>query len=279
MATKPSDLLSRGFFPDHTQLQERILVTPADVIVGDRCWIDFGLNGEDVAICEFSTVKGDITAHGDLRIDNFCEIIGDVTAEQDAYLGEGVKIRGKLTVLGDMDIGDNVQLNQGFEARGWISIRNPMPVILYIFLYLMALLHLEREEEVEKFLSQITAEEVDPSTPLLIPPRSVFNIGAISIPAPLSIGAHSRFHGTISAESIDVGEYTSIFGSLRAAGSIKIGGNTEVHGEVVSGERVSIDHGALVLGNVFAPTLEMEEDARVEGLIRAPEGLRIRRKE
>lgn len=277
MDTNPRELFSRGFFPDHTQLQERILVTPADMIVGDRCRIDFGLSGEDIAICEFCLVTGDITAHGDLRIDNFCEIIGDVTAEQNAFLGEGVKIRGKLTVLGDMDIGDNVQLDQGFEARGWISIRNPMPVILYILLYLMALLHLEREEEVEKFLTHLTDEGANPAAPLLIPPRSVFTIEGISIPAPLTIGAHSRFHGTISAESIEVGGYTTIFGSLRSAGAIQIGGNTEVHGEVVSGERVVMDHGTSVLGNVFAPTLDMDEDVRVEGLIRAPEGLRIRR--
>jgi predicted acyltransferase (DUF342 family) len=272
--TSPN-LLSRGFFPDHTELQEHTLVTDSDIVVGDRCQIEYGLTGECVAVCEFSKVLGNLTAHGELRVDNFCQIQGDVTAEENAFLGEGVHIRGKLTVHGDMDIGDNVQIDRGFEAKGWIVIRNPMPVIVYLLLYLMALLKFEREEELQKFLDQMSGEDAEPETPLLIPPRSQLSMDGLTFQTPLTIGAHNRLHGTIRAESVEVGEHTTIFGSLRSPGNVQIGEHAIIHGEIVSGETVRVARGASILGNVFAPTLELHEEARVEGLIKAPEGLRI----
>ncbi len=275
MEIKSPNLLVRGYFPDNTELQEHILVTDGDIVVGDRCQIGYGLTGECVAVCEFSKVSGNLTAHGELRVDNFCQIQGDVTAEENAFLGEGVHIKGKLTVHGDMDIGDNVQIDRGFEAKGWIVIRNPMPVIVYLLLYLMALLKFEREEELQKFLDQMTGEDAEPETPLLIPPRTQLSMEELAFVTPLTIGANNRLHGTIRAESVDVGDHTTIFGSVRSPGEVQIGEHTIIHGEIVSGARVRMARGASVLGNVFAPTLELHEEARVEGLIKAPEGLRI----
>ncbi|MDD1675232.1 MAG: polymer-forming cytoskeletal protein [Methanomicrobiales archaeon] len=275
MEIESPTLLSRGFFPDNTELQEHILVTERDIVVGDRCQIEYGLTGECVAVCEFSRIRGNVTAHGELRIDNFCQVQGDVTAEDDAFLGEGVHVQGKLTVYGDMDIGDNVKIDRGFEAKGWIVIRNPMPVIVYLLLYLMALLKYEREEDLEKFLGEVTAADAEDSTPLLIPARTHLSMEELNFQAPLVIGAHNRLHGTIRAESIEVGEHTTIFGSLRTPGKVRVGAHTTVHGEVVSGEAVQVDRGAVIMGNVYAPTLELHEEARVDGLIKAPEGLRI----
>lgn len=275
MEITPPNLLSRGFFPDHTELQEHTLVTVGDIVVGDRCQIEYGLTGESVAVCEFSRVNGSLTAHGELRVDNFCQIQGDVTAEENAFLGEGVHIRGKLTVHGDMDIGDNVQIDRGFEAKGWIVIRNPMPVIVYLLLYLMALLKFEREDELQKFLNQISGEDAEPETPLIIPPRSQLTMEGLTFQTPLTVGAHNRLYGTVRAESIEIGEHTTVFGSLRSPGTVKVSENAVIHGEIVSGETVHVARGATILGNVFAPTLELHEDARVEGLIKAPEGLRI----
>jgi predicted acyltransferase (DUF342 family) len=148
-ATGDHDWFRRCTLPDHTELQERTLKTDQDIVIGDRCQIDYGLSGKDVVICEFSKINGNINANGDVRIDNWCEIAGDVVADEDAYLGEGVRIKGKLVVHGDLDIGDNVQIERGFEAKGWISIRNPMPVIVYIMMYLVALLGIEKEDELD----------------------------------------------------------------------------------------------------------------------------------
>ncbi len=110
---------------------------------------------------------------GDVRIDNFCEIHGgDVYTTADAYLGEGgVKIKGRLIVNGgDLDIGgDNVQIEKGgFEAKGWISIRNPLPVLTYLVLYLVTLLGIEKEEEISEIMQKLFGYDDDELTE--IPP-------------------------------------------------------------------------------------------------------------
>lgn len=275
MAIDPENLLSRGFFPDHTELQERLLKTTADIFIGDRCQIAYGLSGSNVAICEFCSIQGNITAHGDLRLDNFCEIIGDVTAERDAFLGEGVKIRGKLTVRGDMDIGDNVQIERGFEAKGWIVIRNPMPVIVYVLLYLMALLHFEREDELENFIREMSRDDAASESFLLIPPHSSLTVENLFVPTPIAFGARNRLYGNIRAESVEVGELTTIFGSIRSPRAISIGARAEIHGDVVSNEQIKVSSGAHILGNMYAPKLELHEEALVDGLIKAPDGLKF----
>ena len=154
-----TELFKTCVLPNKTELQERNLKTKSDILVGDHCNIGYGLYGNDIAICELSTMHGDVVAEGDLRIDNFCEVHGTVICNGDAYLGEGVKIHGKLTVGGNLDIGDNVTIDKEFKALGDIAIRNPMPVVLYLLLYVMTMLHLEGEESTKKKLNELVAED------------------------------------------------------------------------------------------------------------------------
>ncbi|MDH7593791.1 MAG: acyltransferase [Methanomicrobiales archaeon] len=271
-------LLSRCILPDLTQIQERMIVADADIIVGDRCRIGYGLHGENIAICDFCEIEGIVRAEGDLRIDNFSEVRGDVIVEGDAFLGEGVKIKGKLTVLGDMDIGDNVQIERGFEAKGWIVIRNPIPVIVYILLYLFTLLHMEREEEVERLLKELSGEEGQ-NIPLVLPPKTLLADDGIVTQQSFTAGSSCRLHGMIKAREIEIGEKTVHFGSLNSDGVVRIGPDVVVHGEIVSEGSVEIGAGAHIMGNIRAAVLELHEGARVDGLIMAREGLRIRRED
>ncbi|MDD1659832.1 MAG: acyltransferase, partial [Methanomicrobiales archaeon] len=110
--------LSTCFLPDGTELQERTLKTAYSMVIGDRCVVDYGLSADDIIVCEFSTVNGDVVAENDVRIDNFCEVEGNVVAGADAFIGEGVKIGGKLVVRGNLDIGDNVHIAKGLDAKG-----------------------------------------------------------------------------------------------------------------------------------------------------------------
>jgi len=264
--------------PDRTELQERALKTEQDIIVGEKCRVDYGLSGKDVVVCEFSRINGSIVAAGDARIDNWCEVNGDVIVDEDAYLGEGVKILGKLVVRGDLDIGDNVQIERGFEAKGWISIRNPMPVIIYIVMYLVAILGIEREDELSSVLEKIFDEDETPAaTPLMIPGGSVLDMQTFSVPERMVIGSGCRLHGNIRAASIQVGEGTTIFGSisLREDGSIARG--SIVHGDLQSDGDLRIEEGVHILGNVSCRRLTLHEDARIDGVIRAPGGLKIER--
>ncbi len=277
--TGDHDWIRACTLPDHTELQERTLKTELDIVIGERCRIDYGLFGNDVVVCEFSKINGNIVAGGDARIDNWCEINGDVVVEEDAYLGEGVKIQGKLVVKGDLDIGDNVQIERGFEAKGWISIRNPMPVIIYIMMYLVAVLGIEKEEELSSVLQKLFGDDEGPgATPLMIPAGAVLDMQTFSVPEGMAVGTGCRLHGNIRAGSIAVREETTIFGSLHARQGASIARGSVVHGDVQSNGDVVVEQEVHVLGNVSCRGLTLHEDARVDGVIRAPGGLKIERR-
>ncbi len=277
--TGDHDWIRACTLPDHTELQERTLKTEQDIVIGERCRIDYGLFGNDVVVCEFSKINGNIVAGGDARIDNWCEINGDVLVEEDAYLGEGVKILGKLVVKGDLDIGDNVQIERGFEAKGWISIRNPMPVIIYIVMYLVAVLGIEKEEELSSVLQKLFGDEEAPSaTPLMIPTGAVLNMQTFSVPEGMAVGTGCRLHGNIRAHSIAVREETTIFGSLHLREGASIARGSVIHGDVQSDGDVVVEQEVHILGNVSCRGLTLHEDARVDGVIRAPGGLKIERR-
>jgi predicted acyltransferase (DUF342 family) len=278
-ATGDHDWFRRCTLPDHTELQERTLKTDQDIVIGDRCQIDYGLSGKDVVICEFSKINGNINANGDVRIDNWCEIAGDVVADEDAYLGEGVRIKGKLVVHGDLDIGDNVQIERGFEAKGWISIRNPMPVIVYIMMYLVALLGIEKEDELDSVFSKLFGEEEEAvsSTPLMIPANALVNMQTFTVPDSMSVGEGCRLHGNIKAGSVSISEATTVFGSLQTRNTVTIAERSVIHGDVRSDGDVVIEREVHVLGDVSCRRLTLHEESRVDGVIRAPEGLKIER--
>jgi predicted acyltransferase (DUF342 family) len=276
--TAKHDWLRECRLPESTELQERLLKTDQDIVIGDRCQIDYGLEGKDIVVCEFSKINGNIIASGDVRIDNWCEVAGNVFVDDDAYLGEGVKIRGKLVVHGDLDIGDNVQIEQGFEAKGWISIRNPMPVIVYIMLYLVALLGIEKEEELESVMNRLFGdEEVTKAPPLMIPAGAVMNMQTITVPDSMTIGTGCRLHGNIKAGSVAVLGAATLFGSLHARESVTVAEGTVVHGDLRSDGDVTIARDVRILGDVVCKRLTLHEEARVDGTIRAPEGLKIER--
>ncbi|HJK13254.1 MAG TPA: polymer-forming cytoskeletal protein [Methanocorpusculum sp.] len=272
MAT--AELFKKCILPDKTELQERILKTKNDILVGDHCDIGFGLYGNDVVVCEFCNLTGDVVAEGDLRIDNFCEINGTVICNGDAYLGEGVKVHGKLTVGGNLDIGDNVTIDKEFKAFGDISIRNPMPVILYLLLYVMTMLHLDNEEEVEKTVNAIISEAN--SEPLVLPPRTTLDLRYFSVSTPMEVGANCRLHGNIKARAIALKNDVTLFGGIHATRRVKIGERTAVHGDVI-GQNIRIERGADILGDVSGDKVWLHEDALVSGIIRSPGGLTIGR--
>lgn len=264
--------------PDGTELQEHSLKTSRNIVVGEFCQIDYGLRGSDVYVGESSKIREYVWANGDTRIGNWCEIGGDVIAKEDAYIGEGVKINGKLEVNGALDIGEKVEIRDGFFAKGDIEIRNPMPVFMFIIIYLMTLLHIENERELDRILDDLFSEDEEkPEIPLMIPARSKLDMKLFAVPSTMKIGKGCRLHGNIRAGSIDVQANTVIFGSLRAKNRITVVDGVTVHGNVESGSTVYVKKGAHVLGDVKAKSIVLHEDAKVDGTIEAPHGMRIER--
>ena len=209
--------------PDGTELQEHSIKTDRDIVVGEFCQIDYGLRGADVYVGESTKIREYVWANGDARIGNLCEIGSDVIAKQDAYIGEGVRINGRLVVNGTLDIGENVEIAEGFEATGEIAVRNPIPVLVFIIIYLMTMLRIENEKELDRLLDNLfTDDEEKVAIPLMIPARSRLNMKVFSVPSSMRIGRKCRLHGNIRAGSIDVLEDTVIFGSLRARRTISV---------------------------------------------------------
>lgn len=264
--------------PDGTELQEHSIKTSRNIVVGEFCQIDYGLRGADVYVGESSKIREYVWANGDVRIGNWCEVGSDVIAKEDAYIGEGVKINGKLEVHGALDIGEKVEIKEGFVAKGDVEVRNPMPVYLFIIIYLMTLLRIENEKELDRIIDELLSEEEEMrEIPLMIPARSKLDMKLFSVPSTMKIGKGCRLHGNIRAGSIEVAEDTVIFGSLRTKNQVRVTAGVTVHGNVESGTTVYIKKGAHILGNVRAKSIVLHEDAKVDGTIEAPHGLRIER--
>jgi predicted acyltransferase (DUF342 family) len=264
--------------PDGTELQEHSIKTDRNIVIGEFCQIDYGLRGADVYVGESTKIREYVWANGDVRIGNWCEIGSDVIAKEDAYIGEGVKINGKLVVSGALDIGEKVEIKEGFEAKGDIEVRNPMPVFMFIIIYLMTMLKIQNEKELDRILDEIFSEEEEKmKVPLMIPARSRLNLKLFAVPSTMKIGKGCRLHGNIRAGSIDVQQDSVIFGSLRARSRITVVSGVTVHGNVESGSTVYVKKGAHILGDVIAKSIVLHEDAKVDGTIQAPHGMRIER--
>jgi predicted acyltransferase (DUF342 family) len=275
LSTDPLDELR---IPDGTTAEEHDIVTDGDVVVGARSTVGFGVRGRNVLAGEGVSFGGDIEAEADCRLDMWCETEGNVLAGRDAYLGERVHVGGQLLVSGDLDIGDDVTVEEGFEANGWIVIRNPMPTIVFLFVYLSQLLRVGEDDAAQRLVERITEAEDPDQEPLVIPRSARVDDETWRVSTPATIGDGCRLHGNVRAESIRVGEDDNVFGSLRAKGDIVVGEGTRIHGDVSTrrGE-VRIAPGAEVLGDIACEDLSLHDDAAVDGSIRARGEMSIRK--
>jgi len=201
--------------PSGTTVEEHDVVVDGDVLVGGQSTVEFGLRGRNVAIGERVDVDDDIEADGDCRLDTWCSVDGNVLVGEDAYLGERVTVTGRLMVSGDLDIGDDVTIEEGFEANGWIVIRNPVPTLVFYFIVLSQLLRAGETDAADE-LAEALADGDDVRDPLLIPRGAEVSDDAWRVSTPATVGDDCRIHGNLRAKSITVGERNEVFGSLRA---------------------------------------------------------------
>jgi predicted acyltransferase (DUF342 family) len=264
-----SDPLDELAIPDGTTVEEHDLVTDGDVVVGGQSTVEFGVRGDDVMAGERVTFGGHIEAEGDCRLDMWSEVAEDVLVGGDAYLGERAQVGGELKVAGNVDIGDDVDIQESFEASGHIVIRNPMPTVVFLVVYLSQLLRIGEEEAAEDLASQLVEAEDDEAQPLVVPRGARVSDDAWRVSTPADIGDDCRLHGNIRAESLTVGEDNTVFGSLRARGDVVVGEDTEIKGDVTTRNGdVSVASAATVWGDISAQDVELHEHAVVEGKIR-----------
>ena len=262
-------------------MEEHTIVVDGDIIIGNHSDIKYGLIANSAILGERVQVSGDVVTVSDIRIDMWSQMGGNVKTDTNAYLGEFVTIDGKLIVKGDLDIGNDVKINGGFEAKGWIVIRNPVPVMVYLFLYISELLRLGKDEEVEKALDEIFEDdsEVISDAAMIIPNGSKISIDSIRVPAHAVIGNECRLVGNIRATSLGMGDGTTLYGSIRTIEDVVIGENNTIHGNLISRGNVHISKDSHILGEINADSITIHESARVDGVMRATGGIEFERDE
>ncbi len=269
-----NEFLKTFVIPDNTVMEEHTIVVEGDIIIGNHSDIRYGLIADSVILGERVRLSGNITTASDVRIDMWSHIGGTVRTDSNAYLGEFVTIDGKLVVKGDLDIGNDVQINGGFEARGWIVIRNPIPVIAYLFMYLSEMLRMGKDEEVERALEELFEDEMEAvsDVAMIIPNGSRISIDTIRVPSKAVIGNNCRLVGNIRATSLEMGDDTTLYGSIRTIGNTMIGENNSIHGNIISRGDVYVSQGTHILGEINARSIKIHETARVDGVLRSQKG-------
>jgi predicted acyltransferase (DUF342 family) len=269
--------------PNETVNENSHMQVLGDIILDDHSVVDYTLATEKrIFIGEWVKVHGNMTAEDDIRIDKYSEIEGDIIGGNDIYLGERVKVSGKLTVGKDLDVGSDVAIENGFDAKGWINIRNPIPLIIYFFIYLFNLIKRGRSEEVERILREIdledpTAEEILISDDFLyVPSDTVVDPDTIEIKGNCRIGNKCKLKGNYKVSGdVKLGDETEFTGKIDAKGTITIGDCVTVNGSLETEEHVIIGQGTTITDDIFCKTLEMVQNTVVEGVIHSPDGIKI----
>ncbi len=280
--SEPEQILKNFLVPDNTRIEAKRITVEGDVIVGDHSNIEYSIFGDTIIMGEGVTVTGDIKTSSDIRVDMWSKLGSQVTVGRNAYLGEFVTIDGKLFVEGDLDVGKEVKIQGGFEAKGWIVVRNPVPVIIFLYLYIREMMRLGKGEEIEKAVEELFDDSDDipgfeekesVENILIIPAGTKISPEAIEIPGESFIGNGCLLIGNLRAQSVETGKKLTLKGSIYSESKIDIGENCTVYGNLYSKGPVKIGNNSQVFGGIKAASVLLHENARVEGTIKAPSGV------
>ena len=265
--------------PDQTRFEERTIVTSGDVVIGDRCLINFGIktNGR-IFVGEHVIIDGNLESTNDIRVDIFSNIGGDVKSGGNVYFGEKVSVKGKLSLEGDLDVGDSVEIDKGFEAKGWINIRSPIPIVIYIFIYLLQLLKMGHSEEIDRILEEIEENEGDTipisETFLFIPNSSIIGIQKSRIDYSLRVGKRSRLLGNYDVKgNVFIENNSVIHGTLNSSGDVFCDKKTTIHGNITSDGDVKIEDRSIIAGNITGNKIFLSKTSTVNGELFAKNGI------
>jgi predicted acyltransferase (DUF342 family) len=265
--------------PDKTYFEEQVIITRGDVVIGDRSLLRFGVSTDGrIFVGEHGIIDGKLDSQNDVRVDIFSTIGGDVLSGGNVYLGEKVKIKGTLSLKGDLDVGDSVEIDKGFEAKGWINIRNPIPIVIYIFVYLMQLLKMGRSEEIERILEELEQNDGGTipisETFLFIPNNSIISTSNSKVEGSLQIGKECKLIGNYDLKgNISIDEKSEIQGTLKATGNVFIGKKVKIHGNIESAGTITIFDQTEIIGNISGEEIALSKTASIQGTLHAKNGI------
>jgi len=93
------------------------------------------------------------------------------------------------------------------------------------------------------------------------------------------MGSGCRMMGNIRASSISMGNNNILFGSIKTTNEIVIGEGNTIHGNLVTRGDVRINKNSHILGEINGGKVMIHEEARVDGAMRAANGVIITRDE
>ncbi len=250
--------------PEGVRFDETHIIHDGDVIIGDNAVVDFGIKARKIIVGSRSAISGYVIGD-EVRLDPWVKVRGDVICNGDAYIGEFSSIEGKLTVKGDLEIGRNVRIEKGFEATGLITIQNPLPVLIFIFVYLLELLRLGRLDEIEELLN----EEFE--NPLVVPDNSRVSIEQIKTSRNAAI-KFSRVLGNLRARDVTI-EGAELYGSIKSRDVVVL--DSKIHG-AIEGRKVYIASSSTVFGRIIADEVHLENGCSVEGSIVGRKGVWVK---
>jgi len=262
--------------PDHTVMEEHSIVVRGDILVGNYAELGYGLIANLIVAGEHVKINGNVISDNDVRIDMWSEIQGEIRTKSDAYLGEFVKISGKLFAAGNLDVGNNVKINGGYDVKGWLVVRKPLPVVMFLFFYMMALLQLGNEEEVEKALQELFSDETPDNKLMSIPNRAKIDLDTFRANTRATVGSHCRLLGNFRSRSMLMGNHDTLFGSIRTSGDITIGRGCIIHGNLISTKgKVKVGRNSVILGKITANTIVLHETSKIDGILTEPNSVTI----
>lgn len=265
--------------PDETKFEECNIITKGDVVIGDRCFVQFGIKTDGrIFIGEHVAIEGNLEANDDIRIDIFSNIKGNIKCGRNVYLGEKVKVEGKLALKGDLDVGDSVEISKGFEAKGWINIRSPIPVVIYVFIYLLQLLKMGHSEEIEKILKEIEEKGEDKiaisENFFFIPDNTIIGVLKSEVSYNLSLGKKSVLRGNFEIKgNVNLENDSIVHGSILSTGDFYCGKNTTINGNIMTNGNVKIEEKSSIFGNISGNKIFLSKTASINGELFAKEGV------
>jgi predicted acyltransferase (DUF342 family) len=267
--------------PAGTVFEDRSLGAPGDVILGDHVRCGYGLRTPGRALLGRGVeLKGDVQCGGDLRADTSTSIEGSARVGAAGYLGERCFVQGDLEVGGDLDVGDDVRVGGRLQAKGWVNKRDPIPLVLYVFIYLLELMRLGHSDEVDRILKELEASEGDIAVGdgfLFVPDHSVLEPTQLDIHGGLEAAANVRILGNLTVRGpVRLEPGVRVFGALRADGDVDLRAGAEVQGDVVSAGQVLVGEGCTILGSLHARSVVLYPNATVDGKVIATEGVSFR---
>ncbi len=267
---------TRVVIPSRARVLKTKIKTDYDVIISDKSEVNKSVeSGARVFIGELVQVKGSITAEDDIRIDRLTKVSKNITGRKNVYIGERSRIGGKLEVENDLDIGEDVEISpENIDARGWVEIRNPIPMIIYLFIYLMELLRRGEGEEVQRILAELEAQNLEDFVItgdfLFIPSRAKVNKTEIITKGRVSIGEECLVKTGIKAgDDVVVDEGTKIVGNVETKGRVLLNARVEVQGDIRCEGDMEIGREVMVHGDIYCNSLKMYNDSKVDGTISA----------